>query len=119
MIHCPCTKCWNREWHHRPKVRAHLITNGFMDGYFIWNKHGEIISRKRRCPHVGESSSAVASMNNIPRVDQLRDMLHDVMGPDFFNNENSATAVEDAVQFGGGFEDAFGGGFEDAFGGDE
>ncbi|GKV33978.1 hypothetical protein SLEP1_g42409 [Rubroshorea leprosula] len=32
MIRCPCTKCLNREWHHRPKVRAHLITNGFMDG---------------------------------------------------------------------------------------
>ncbi|GLT25156.1 hypothetical protein SLA2020_003040 [Shorea laevis] len=48
-------------------------------------------------------------MNNIPSVNQLRDMLHDVIGPDFFNNENSATVVEDAMQFGGGFEDAFGG----------
>ncbi|GLU15820.1 hypothetical protein SLE2022_322820 [Rubroshorea leprosula] len=49
-------------------------------------------------------------MNNIPSVDQLRDMLHNAIGPDFFNNENSATVVEDAVQFGCGFEDAYGGG---------
>ncbi|GLU03975.1 hypothetical protein SLE2022_211440 [Rubroshorea leprosula] len=45
-------------------------------------------------------------MNNIPSVDQLRGMLHDAIGLDFFNNENSATVVEDAVQFGCGFEDA-------------
>ncbi|GLT35136.1 hypothetical protein SLA2020_096140 [Shorea laevis] len=108
MIRCPYTKCWNIEWHHRPKVRAHLIRNGFMDGYLIWNKHGEIISRKRCCPQMGESSSAAATMNNIPSVDQLRDMLHDAMGPNFFSNENSATVVEDAVQFGCGFEDASG-----------
>ncbi|GLT45011.1 hypothetical protein SLA2020_188770 [Shorea laevis] len=49
-------------------------------------------------------------MDIIPSVYQLRDMLHDAMGLDFFNNENSAIIVEDAVQFGYGFEDAFGGG---------
>ncbi|GLT29221.1 hypothetical protein SLA2020_041010 [Shorea laevis] len=48
-------------------------------------------------------------MNNIPSVDQLKDMLHDAMRFDFFNNESSATVVEDAMQFGCGFEDAFGG----------
>ncbi|GLT37485.1 hypothetical protein SLA2020_118000 [Shorea laevis] len=46
MIRCPCTQCWNREWHHRPKVRVHLIKNGFMDGYLIWDKHREIMGRK-------------------------------------------------------------------------
>ncbi|GLT27372.1 hypothetical protein SLA2020_023770 [Shorea laevis] len=35
MIRCPCSKCWNREWHHRGKVRSHLIRNGFVDGYSI------------------------------------------------------------------------------------
>ncbi|GLT96616.1 hypothetical protein SLE2022_142250 [Rubroshorea leprosula] len=49
MIWCPCSKCWNREWCHRRKVQSHLIKNGFMDGYFIWKRHGEIIHRKRRC----------------------------------------------------------------------
>ncbi|GKV15380.1 hypothetical protein SLEP1_g26173 [Rubroshorea leprosula] len=33
-------------------------------------------------------------------------MLDDAIGLDFFNNENSATVVEDVVQFGCGFEDA-------------
>ncbi|GLU09814.1 hypothetical protein SLE2022_266540 [Rubroshorea leprosula] len=110
MIRCPCSKCWNREWHHRRRVQSHLITNGFMDGYLIWKRHGEIIHRKRRCTQVGESSSAVATaaMNNVPSVDQLRDMLHDAIGPNFFNNENSATRVEDATQFDASFDDPYG-----------
>ncbi|GLU15335.1 hypothetical protein SLE2022_318340 [Rubroshorea leprosula] len=103
-------KCWNREWHHRRRVQSHLITNGFMDGYLIWKRHGEIIHRKRRCTQVGESSSAAATaaMNNVPSVDQLRDMLHDAIGPNFFNNENSATRVEDATQFDASFDDPYG-----------
>ncbi|GLT99835.1 hypothetical protein SLE2022_172480 [Rubroshorea leprosula] len=110
MIRCPCSKCWNREWHHRRRVQSHLITNGFMDGYLIWKRHGEIIHRKRRCTQVGESSSAAATaaMNNVPSVDQLRDMLHDAIGPNFFNNENSATRVEDATQFDASFDDPSG-----------
>ncbi|GLT88105.1 hypothetical protein SLE2022_061440 [Rubroshorea leprosula] len=110
MIRCPCSKCWNREWHHRRRVQSHLITNGFMDGYLIWKRHGEIIHRKRRYTQVGESSSAAATaaMNNVPSVDQLRDMLHDAIGPNFFNNENSATRVEDATQFDARFDDPYG-----------
>ncbi|GLT41236.1 hypothetical protein SLA2020_153160 [Shorea laevis] len=110
MIRCLCSKCWNREWHHRRRVQSHLITNGFMDGYFIWKRHGEIIHRKRHCTQVGESSSAAAAtaMNNVPSVDQLRDMLHDAIGPNFFNNENSATGVEDATQFDASFDDPYG-----------
>ncbi|GLT33011.1 hypothetical protein SLA2020_076340 [Shorea laevis] len=107
MTWCLCSKYWNREWHHRRKVQSHPIRNDFMDGYFIWKRHREIIHRKRHCTQVGESSSAtaVAAMNNVPSVDQLRDMLHDAMGPNFFNNENSATGVEDATQFDASFDD--------------
>ncbi|GLT30067.1 hypothetical protein SLA2020_048890 [Shorea laevis] len=47
-------------------------------------------------------------MNNVPSVNQLRDMLHDAMGPNFFNNENSATGVEDATQFDASFDDPYG-----------
>ncbi|GLT27777.1 hypothetical protein SLA2020_027500 [Shorea laevis] len=104
MIRCPCSMCWNREWHHRRKVQSHLITNGFMDGYFIWKRHREIVHRKWRCTQVGESSSATAAaaMNNVPSVDQLRDMLHDAIGPNFFNNENKSIFEEprgDAKEF--------------------
>ncbi|GLT47935.1 hypothetical protein SLA2020_215880 [Shorea laevis] len=117
MIRCPCSKCWKWKWHHRGKVRSHLIRDGFMDGYFVWNRHGEIICRKQRCSQVGESSSAAASaaMNNVPDVDQLRDMLHDAMGPDFFNNENIASVAEHATQFNSGFEDTSGGDDESIF----
>ncbi|GLU06523.1 hypothetical protein SLE2022_235510 [Rubroshorea leprosula] len=81
-----------------------------MDGYFIWKRHGEIIHRKRHCTQVGESSSAAAAvaMINVPSVDQLRDMLHAAMGPNFFNNENSATGVEDATQFDASFDNPYG-----------
>ncbi|GLT49759.1 hypothetical protein SLA2020_232930 [Shorea laevis] len=47
-------------------------------------------------------------MNNVPSVDQLRDMLHDAMGPNFFNSENSATGAEDATQFDVSFDDPYG-----------
>ncbi|GLT29788.1 hypothetical protein SLA2020_046330 [Shorea laevis] len=97
MIWFACSKCWNKEWHYRCKVQSHLIKNGFMDGYLIWKRHGEIIHRKRRCTQVGGSSSAAVTatntMNDVPSADQLRDMLHDAMGPNFFNNENSTTPL--------------------------
>ncbi|GKV22367.1 hypothetical protein SLEP1_g32247 [Rubroshorea leprosula] len=94
-----------------------------MDGYFIWKRHEDIIHKKRRCTQVGESLSAAAvtaaaaaaavtataaTMNNVPSVDQLRDMLHDAIGPNFFNNENSATGVKDATQFDASFGDPYG-----------
>ncbi|GKV11344.1 hypothetical protein SLEP1_g22608 [Rubroshorea leprosula] len=85
--------------------------NGFMDGYFIWKRRGEIIHRKWRCTQVGESSSAAAAtatMNNVPSVNQLRDMLHDAMAPNFFNNEKSVTGVEDATQFDTSFDNLYG-----------
>ncbi|GLT29577.1 hypothetical protein SLA2020_044340 [Shorea laevis] len=88
-----------------------------MNGYFIWKRHGEIIHRKWCCTQVSESSSATtaAAMNNVPNVDQLRDMLHDAMGPNFFNNENSATRVEDVTQFDASFNDPYGVSIESIF----
>ncbi|GLT29981.1 hypothetical protein SLA2020_048080 [Shorea laevis] len=78
-----------------------------MDGYFVWNKHREIIHRKQCCPQVGESSSAaaIAAMNNVLDVDQLRDMLHNAIGLDFFNNEKSISIAEHATQFNSSFKD--------------
>ncbi|GLT27371.1 hypothetical protein SLA2020_023760 [Shorea laevis] len=66
---------------------------------------------------MGESLSAAAgaAMNNVLDVDQLRDMLHDAMGPDFFNNENIASVAKHATQFNSGFEDTFGGDDESIF----
>ncbi|GLT96401.1 hypothetical protein SLE2022_140240 [Rubroshorea leprosula] len=90
-----------------------------MDGYLIWKRHREIIHRKRCCTQVGESSSATAAavdtVNNVPSVNQLRDMLHDAMGPIFFNNENSAIGAEDATQFYASFDNAYGVNIETIF----
>ncbi|CAM8999989.1 unnamed protein product [Rhodiola kirilowii] len=40
-IKCPCTKCNNGRRKVRDKVRQHLIMNGIVKSYTIWNCHGE------------------------------------------------------------------------------
>ncbi|GLT87315.1 hypothetical protein SLE2022_054040 [Rubroshorea leprosula] len=95
------------------------MKNGFMDRYLIWKRHGEIILRKWHCTQVGESSSAVTSAatvtNNVPSVDQLKDMLHDARGPIFFNNENSVVGAEHTTQFDASFDDPYGVSIESIF----
>jgi hypothetical protein len=43
-ILCPCTKCVNSFWKEASEVREHLICDGFLKGYKIWNLHGEASS---------------------------------------------------------------------------
>jgi len=40
-ILCPCRKCVNSFWREASDVREHLICDGFLEGYTIWNLHGE------------------------------------------------------------------------------
>jgi hypothetical protein len=40
-ILCPCTTCVNSFWKEAGEVREHLICDGFLKGYKIWNLHGE------------------------------------------------------------------------------
>lgn len=41
-ISCPCIDCKNtKKFSSSITVHAHLIIHGFMDGYIIWNHHGE------------------------------------------------------------------------------
>ena len=40
-ILCPCRKCVNSFWKEASEIREHLICDGFLKGYTIWNLHGE------------------------------------------------------------------------------
>ncbi|XP_062230316.1 uncharacterized protein LOC133928041 [Phragmites australis] len=43
-ILCPCRKCVNSFWREGSEVREHLICDGILKGYKIWNLHGEASS---------------------------------------------------------------------------
>ena len=38
---CPCCHCANTESQEVTIVEFHLLTQGFMDGYTHWTRHGE------------------------------------------------------------------------------
>ncbi|GLU06573.1 hypothetical protein SLE2022_235970 [Rubroshorea leprosula] len=106
----------DRSWMYRRRDEMGYWNNEFNVGVeifldFAFSQTDSMFCAKNmiRCPCMGESSSAAATaaMNNVPSVDQLRDMLHDAMGPNFFNNENSAIVVEDATQFDASFGDPY------------
>jgi hypothetical protein len=43
-ILCPCRKCVNSFWRDSSEIQEHLICNGFLQGYTIWNLHGKASS---------------------------------------------------------------------------
>ncbi|MBM1124189.1 hypothetical protein JQN44_27310, partial [Klebsiella pneumoniae] len=40
-IRCPCRKCMNKKFFTVGEVQYHLITKGFVENYYVWNRHGE------------------------------------------------------------------------------
>ncbi|XP_043699950.1 uncharacterized protein LOC122650616 [Telopea speciosissima] len=44
QILCPCVKCLNQLWGNRTEVTEHLVCDGFLRNYTIWNNHGEASS---------------------------------------------------------------------------
>ncbi|CAM8992321.1 unnamed protein product [Rhodiola kirilowii] len=41
MIRCPCPKCKNLNWKALDDVKYDLFRYGFLEGYHVWNFHGE------------------------------------------------------------------------------
>ncbi|CAM8917453.1 unnamed protein product [Rhodiola kirilowii] len=41
MIRCPCLKCKNLNWKALDDVKYDLFRYGFLEGYHVWNFHGE------------------------------------------------------------------------------
>ncbi|KAK1361057.1 hypothetical protein POM88_045531 [Heracleum sosnowskyi] len=80
-IKCPCTKCkFKRHWDAKI-VKLHLLKKGFVENYYVWNRHGE--------PYIvgGSAGQSSTSYSNISRggdEDNLMyDMVMDAAGPNF------------------------------------
>ena len=56
-IRCPCRRCNNTLWETIENVGFHLVRNGMIETYSIWNLHGEQVDH--------------ASSSNAPRVDNV------------------------------------------------
>ncbi|KAK1402919.1 hypothetical protein POM88_002524 [Heracleum sosnowskyi] len=81
-IQCPCTKCkFKRHWDAKT-VKLHLLKKGFVENYYVWNRHGEPYTVNRES--AGQSSS---SYSNISRErdenSQMYNMVMDAAGPNF------------------------------------
>ncbi|KAI5312146.1 hypothetical protein L3X38_041319 [Prunus dulcis] len=68
-IRCPCRRCNNTLWETIENVGFHLVRNGMIETYSIWNLYGEQVDH--------------ASSSNAPRVDNVEpimDLNDEVMG---------------------------------------
>ncbi|KAK1398943.1 hypothetical protein POM88_008806 [Heracleum sosnowskyi] len=80
-IKCPCTKCkFKRHWDAKI-VKLHLLKKGFVENYYVWNRHGEpyIVGGS-----VGQSSTSYSNISRGGDEDNLMyDMVMDAAGPNF------------------------------------
>ena len=83
-IKCPCnlTKCRNRSYHQIDTVKYHLMKNGFIPGYYVWARQGEM-----------EPDSIHNSGDAQPASELIENAYHstvmNVVEPDFNPNEIS------------------------------
>ncbi|CAL2237922.1 unnamed protein product [Prunus armeniaca] len=73
-IRCPCRRCNNTLWQTIENVRFHLVRNGMIETYSIWNLHGEQLEHA--------SSSNATRVDNVEPIvdanDQVMDIIQDV-----------------------------------------
>ncbi|KAI5324492.1 hypothetical protein L3X38_033565 [Prunus dulcis] len=60
-IRCPCRRCNNTLFESIETVGFHLVRNGMIETYIIWNPHGEQVDH--------------ASSSNAPRVDNVEPIV--------------------------------------------
>ncbi|KAI5346242.1 hypothetical protein L3X38_014121 [Prunus dulcis] len=60
-IRCPCRRCNNTLWETIENVGFHLVRNGMIETYSIWNLHGKQVDH--------------ASSSNAPRVDNVEPIV--------------------------------------------
>ncbi|KAI3741962.1 hypothetical protein L1987_59641 [Smallanthus sonchifolius] len=68
LIRCPCSKCKNRYYKTREAVDCHLITQGFMEDYQLWDVHGELYPDE--AINVGYCSKSLPSQHMGQDVDE-------------------------------------------------
>ncbi|CAL9018106.1 unnamed protein product [Prunus brigantina] len=76
-IRCPCRKCNNMSWETIENVGFHLVRNGMIETYNIWNLHGEQLDN--------------ASSLNATRVDNIKPIVDP--------NEQVMDIINDAFPF--------------------
>ncbi|CAL2237470.1 unnamed protein product [Prunus armeniaca] len=73
-IRCPCRRCNNTLWETIENVGFHLVRNGMIETYSIWNLHGEQLEHA--------SSSNATRVDNVQPIvdanDQVMDIIQDV-----------------------------------------
>ncbi|KAI5313468.1 hypothetical protein L3X38_042644 [Prunus dulcis] len=72
-ICCPCRRCNNTLWETIEIIGFHLVRNGMIETYSIWNLYGEQLDHA--------SSSNATRVNNVEPImdpnDQVMDIIHD------------------------------------------
>ncbi|KAI5338347.1 hypothetical protein L3X38_017618 [Prunus dulcis] len=76
-IRCPCRRCNNTFWETIENVGFHLVRNGMIETYSIWNLHGEQVDH--------------ASSSNAPRVDNVEPIVDP--------NDQVMGIIQDALPF--------------------
>ena len=98
-IRCPCRRCNNTLWETIENVGFHLVRNGMIETYSIWNLHGEQLDHA--------SSSNATRMDSVEPIvdhnDQVMDIIEDVFpfASTNINNEreDDVPTTIDSVEF--------------------
>jgi len=82
-IKCPCNqrKCRNTVFRDQETVTSHLLTKGFVPGYYEWTLHGEVVATVDSVDISYLASKFEAEPSNL-----FETMVMDVAGPDFNPN---------------------------------
>ncbi|CAL2229846.1 unnamed protein product [Prunus armeniaca] len=89
-IHCPCRRCNNTLWETIENVGFHLVRNGMIETYSIWNLHGEQLDNA--------SSSNATGVDNIEPIVDPNEQVMDIINDAFpFASTNINQEGEDDV----------------------
>ncbi|CAL9005878.1 unnamed protein product [Prunus brigantina] len=89
-IRCPCRRCNNTLWETIENVGFHLVRNGMIETYSIWNLHGEQVDHA--------SSSNATRVANVETIVDPNDEVMDIIQDAFpFASTNINQEGEDDV----------------------
>lgn len=95
-IKCPCnqSKCRNTAFRDQDTVTSHLLTKGFVPGYYEWTLHGEVIATVDSVDMYYSASMLEAESSNL-----FETMVMDAAGPDFNPNMEEEPPNPEAQAF--------------------